>query len=126
MLSAQRTLHQPSGRKGALPALAVLLSPPTVTSYCDHTDHGHAHSLSSSSTHLLAHLLTHSPRQFFFRGGPRSASWCLATLTLFVLLLAAYFAWSALWSLGYLPALGVVGVVEMLLPGSHMVSVDYR
>lgn len=50
----------------------------------------------------------------------------MATVTLFVLLLAAYFAWSALWSLGYLPALGVVGVVEMLLPGSHMVSVDYR
>ena len=31
-----------------------------------------------------------------------------------------------LWALGYLPALGIVGVVEMLLPGSHMVSVDYR
>ena len=89
----------------------------------------------------------------------------MATLALFMLLLAAYFAWQALWSasgpnpdpnssphphphpspslspnlnpnpnpnpnltrsLGYLPALGVVGVVEMLLPGSHMVSVDYR
>ena len=83
---------------------------------------------------------------------------------LFLLLVAAYLAWSALWlhrgrgrgrgrgsnpnpdpdpnpnpnpnpnpitftltrSLGYLPALGPVGLVEMLLPGSHMVSVDYR
>lgn len=70
----------------------------------------------------MAHLLW----QFFFRGGPRSACWCAATLALFLLLLAGYFAWTALWSLGYLPALGIVGIVEMVLPGSHMVAVDYR
>ena len=56
-------------------------------------------------------------------------SFCVANnlqTTLFAVLLAAYFAWTTLWALGYLPALGIVGVVEMLLPGSHMVSVDYR
>jgi len=43
------------------------------------------------------------------------------TLTLTLILTLTFIR-----SLGYLPALGVVGVVEMLLPGSHMVSVDYR
>ena len=57
---------------------------------------------------------------------PRSACWCLAYLALFLLLLGAYLAWTTLWALGYLPALGLVGIVEMLMPGSHMVSVDYR
>jgi hypothetical protein len=74
----------------------------------------------------VQHRIIFQPSQFFFRGGPRSACRCCAYFALFAVLLAAYFAWTTLWALGYLPALGIVGVVEMLLPGSHMVSVDYR